>query len=482
MNERSSFDKLLDALQERAKELNCLYRVEEAISNPNAALEAVIDGILSAIPPGWQYVEVCQAKVVIEDRIFATPGLIETEWYLSADIRLQDRVIGAVYVYYIEERPLADEGPFLKEEIKLIGTIADRLGHFILYDQMKKTISDWHRAKESPSDNKRQEWRVILDLIEQSDKNLYVSISHKMLNHLSWSGVQAAEDLLKKNSLVSSNLQDEELHQESNVPYQRRSIAFPLDLGTQVFGIAAEHFTEDELLKLIQRWVQEDKLSFLVQVVNRNLSLSEVAQAIRRFYHTVSKEEAKQTPNAQGITVSLIRRFLSDQLSYVQVAKQYMGIRDFYDLLNNVIFTADSHGKLGGKSAGMFLAAQIINKHAKTDPAISGVKIPRTWYITSDMLLHFMHYNNLAEIVEQKYKELDQVRFEYPHIVYTFKNSPVPPDMLNALSVALDDLGDRPLIVRSSSLLEDRTGSSFSGRTDRRHRRGVRLNFWPRPD
>ena len=30
--------------------------------------------------------------------------------------------------------------------------------------------------------------------------------------------------------------------------------------------------------------------------------------------------------------------------------------------------------------------------------------------------------------------------------------------------MVLDDLGDRPLIVRSSSLLEDRTGSAFSGK------------------
>jgi pyruvate,water dikinase len=39
-----------------------------------------------------------------------------------------------------------------------------------------------------------------------------------------------------------------------------------------------------------------------------------------------------------------------------------------------------------------------------------------------------------------------------------------PPDVLRGLSVALDDFGDRPIIVRSSSLLEDQVGSAFSGK------------------
>ncbi len=44
------------------------------------------------------------------------------------------------------------------------------------------------------------------------------------------------------------------------------------------------------------------------------------------------------------------------------------------------------------------------------------------------------------------------------------KGSPFPPDMINGLTAVLDELGDKPLIVRSSSLLEDRAGTAFSGK------------------
>jgi hypothetical protein len=146
------------------------------------------------------------------------------------------------------------------------------------------------------------------------------------------------------------------------------------------------------------------------------------------------------------------------------VAKNFIDVRDFFHLLNRVVFSAESHGKLGGKSAGLFLATQILKKKALENELLADVRIPKTYHITSDVLLHFMHYNNFDEVVEQKYKPINQVRFEYPHIVQTFKNARFPADIVNGLSAALDDLGDQPLIVRSSSLLEDRIGAVFSGK------------------
>jgi hypothetical protein len=60
--------------------------------------------------------------------------------------------------------------------------------------------------------------------------------------------------------------------------------------------------------------------------------------------------------------------------------------------------------------------------------------------------------------------EIERVRQDYPHTVQVFKNSRFPPELLTGLAAALDDFEDRPIIVRSSSLLEDRIGAAFSGK------------------
>jgi pyruvate, water dikinase len=95
---------------------------------------------------------------------------------------------------------------------------------------------------------------------------------------------------------------------------------------------------------------------------------------------------------------------------------------------------------------------------------LADVRVPATWYVASDAVLAFVRYNNLEDIYDQKYLETDQIRQQYPHVVQVFKSSPFPPELRKGLGAALDDLGEGPLIVRSSSLLEDRTGAVFSGK------------------
>ncbi len=462
-DERKPIDRLLESLQERAKELNCLYQIEEILSAADEPLGSICPKLIQAIPPGWQYPDVCRAKITLENRTYTSQEFDETPWVLSADIVVQDMVVGTITVYYIQDMPAADDGPFLKEETRLISTIAERLGHFIMHQKMKQIVQELESARQTVSAGGRGEWRVVLDMLRQTDQGLYCSISRKMLNHLCWSGVREAEHLLQ--SYVSDEAAGrQETEDHWNRPHQRRALGYSPEYAAAAFRIAAEHLNDNDILRLIQKWVQEDKLSFLVQVVNRNLSLAEVADAIRRYHHLAPDEPETFSPGRRGIQVSLIRRFLSDQLQYINVAKNFIEVRDFYHLLEHVIFSAESHGKLGGKSAGLYLAAQILAKKSEEHELLANVRVPKTWHVTSDVLLHFMHYNNFDEVVEQKYKEINQVRLEYPHIVQTFKNARFPADIVKGLSVALDDFGERPLIVRSSSLLEDRVGAAFSGK------------------
>jgi hypothetical protein len=69
-----------------------------------------------------------------------------------------------------------------------------------------------------------------------------------------------------------------------------------------------------------------------------------------------------------------------------------------------------------------------------------------------------MHWN------DQKYKNEERIRAEYPQIVQDFIAGDFPPETLSALRDLLTKIGRQPLIVRSSSLLEDNFGTSFAGK------------------
>ena len=79
-------DSLLTALRERAKELSCLYSVEELFNRPGITLPEIVRGIVEAIPPGWQYPEICRAFISYGGESYFPPDFAETPWVMRADI------------------------------------------------------------------------------------------------------------------------------------------------------------------------------------------------------------------------------------------------------------------------------------------------------------------------------------------------------------------------------------------------------------
>jgi pyruvate,water dikinase len=448
-----SIDRLLHDLRERAKELNCLYEVQELLNTPGITIDEICKKIIEVLPPGWQYPDVCQAEIVYYGQSYQSEGFKESPWVMDAKIIVQDEVAGKISVYYTEERPLSDEGPFLKEERKLIDTIAEQLGFFFLHEQLKQVFQERQRLED--------EWSVIIDLLKRTDPDLLMRLTRKMINYLGLNGIIEIEKVLEKSNL--SYGKTDEL--DSNQPGSNIFGGTLLHISDEIFNIARRHLSRDEILDHIQKWSREDRFSFLFNVlINPGSSLAKISTAIER-YHLLTEQGIELTESREKwFRVALIRRILSDEPHFINIAQHYIEIDDFNDYLQKNIYSINSHGKLGGKGSGLFLATHILKRLGVENKLLEDVKTPKTWYLTSDSVYYFMSFNDLEDLVEQQYRNLNQVRQEYPFIIHVFKNSPLPPEIVKGLSMALEDFGDVPLIVRSSSLLEDQVGASFAGK------------------
>jgi hypothetical protein len=456
-NPEKSVDRLIHDLRERAKELNCLYEVQEILSAQDAGMDQICSRIITVLPPGWQYPDVCQAEITYEGKTYRTTGFAASRWVQSADIKIQDDTVGSISVYYTEERPLSDEGPFLKEERKLINTIADQIGFFLLHQQLSQVFKEQLRStEERPS-----EWKIILDLLKRTDPELVMRISRKMINYLGWKGIKEADQMLDAFNPAGAAL----TQGDTNRPADESTQSLLVDMSDRVFALAAQHLSRDVIMDNLQKWIREDRSAFLVDVlVNPGSSLAEISNALERYHLLPGERLELSAPRERWFRIALIRRILNDQSEFIGVAQDHINIGDFSDFMRRVIHPTASHGELGGKSAGLFLALQILKNYAARGKFPHSIKSPRTWYLTSDSIFYFMAYNNLEDVVEQKYKDLAQVRQEFPYIQHVFKSSPLPPEIIRGLSLALEDFGDVPLIVRSSSLLEDRMGKTFAGK------------------
>ncbi|MCB1060140.1 MAG: nucleotidyltransferase domain-containing protein [Calditrichaeota bacterium] len=459
-----NIDKLLHDLSERAKELNCLYQIEELLKDYGRELDEVLSKVVEAIPAGWQFSDVCCCKLDYGDHAYCSSNFAHSPWSQTAGIVVQGLVVGRIHVHYLENRPQADSGPFLKEEVKLIQTISERIAGFIQHQKLNQILREVERARDTVSPTPASDWRIVIDMLAGTNTVLYNRIARKLLITLCRQGTPEAIELQRIFSSDRS-LSQPGTEEGENQP-RRIESSIGLEANSEsIFRIASEHMPSAAILNLVQDWMKEDRAGFLLKAVSDpSISLGDVISAVRRFVLLSPSGIDLPDFTKKSIRVALLRRIFSDDLDYIRIAKEFVNLYDFHDLLSRVVYPSGSHGRLGGKSAGLFLAESILKKHAEEFPELAALRVPKTWYIASDAQSVFVHYNNLEEVVEQKYKDIAQVRQEYAHVIQLFKNSQFPPDMLQGLSMALDDFGDKPLVVRSSSLLEDRFGAAFSGK------------------
>ena len=451
-------DRILKALQERAKELNCLYRVDERLGQAGSSLKEALRDIVRLLPSGYQYPESCHARILFEGEHFEAEGFAESPWVQSSDIVVHGKAAGRVEVYYSESKPRQDEGPFLKEERKLIDAIAGRIARHV---QSRQASAKGRRpASRKARGGNRRDWWAVIDFLRITDPHLLSRLSRKMVNHLCWNGVEEAQRLLQR--LTSSRAQD---GFDDNQPTARISLPDLMAMAEEAFHIASAHMEEDEILLKVQKWIKDDKAAFLLDALESPATtIPSLQSALQRFAQVGVEEEDLTRSTQTALRVGLMRRLFTDELEFIGTSKNFVEVADFCDVARRIVSPTDGHGKLGGKSSGLFLAAQIVKRSPEYAELLSSLKTPKTWHVTSDGLLSFIQYNHLEEVYDRKYMEIDQVRREYPHIIQVFKNSSFPPEIVQGLSMALDDFEGLPLIVRSSSLLEDRMGSAFSGK------------------
>ncbi len=197
---------------------------------------------------------------------------------------------------------------------------------------------------------------------------------------------------------------------------------------------------------------REAPLTFNPELAPLDLLLKQA----ERYEALPEEERGKIAHHLEELRVVLIRTLIVDQLAFVHVAKDWFTAEDFRAIDAKRIGT----GKIGGKAGGILLAWKILQVAA---PGIAKqITIPRSYYIGADVFYDFLALNGL-EYINQKYKPAAQIRDEYPQIQEAYVRGRFPEEIADRLRDVLREVGPHPLVVRSSSRLEDSFGTSFAG-------------------
>lgn len=152
-------DKLLQKTEEQVGELTCLYGLARSIRQQKT-LEDVFRDAVALIPQGWRYPGITCGKVIFEGKEFAAEPFGNTEWKQTSDIIIDGKRCGSVEVYYLQQRPEQDEGPFVKEERHLIDGIAQVLGDYAKRRWAEDELQKAHDELEGRVERRTTELRV----------------------------------------------------------------------------------------------------------------------------------------------------------------------------------------------------------------------------------------------------------------------------------------------------------------------------------
>lgn len=229
----------------------------------------------------------------------------------------------------------------------------------------------------------------------------------------------------------------------------------------------ARHFSDSEIDNHINLARKLEAFQHLHEVVNREDATSHrIKEALKAFCEIPQGSLYISPSEAEGVRVALISHFVSNQLPFVGIAKNHITIRDIDELIDHCYWNRRRSGKIGGKAAGMFLAYKItLPRLTERDPELEEyIRIPESYYFNSGNLTDFLDYNRLYSFHSQKYKASETIEEEYRNMSELFKKASFPPDVVEDFREFLSKIGEHPLIVRSSSLLEDSFGYAFSGK------------------
>jgi hypothetical protein len=182
----------------------------------------------------------------------------------------------------------------------------------------------------------------------------------------------------------------------------------------------------------------------------------------RAFIQAEELLESIRSGDAQPDAVAplqdrLLRMLLSREEGMLELVKRYLTLEDVLRIRRRMIGT----GLIGGKTLGMLLARAILARHSELSAEV--FEPHDSFFIGSDVFYTYLVRNGVWW-VRQNQRNPETFLDGADQARQNILTGRLPDYVVKQIENMLDYFGQSPIIVRSSSLLEDNFGNSFAGK------------------
>ncbi len=207
--------KVVIALRERIKELNCLYGIAQLAEFHPYSLRKLFRELVNFLPHSWQYPEITCSQIVFREKTYKSRRFKSSEWRQSSRIFIYGEPVGEVTMFYVEERPTADEGPFLREERALLDAVAERIGTVAKRISAEKELENSNRqltVERKALEESNIALRTVLSRIEEEKQEIYrnvqVNVDKVLMPILNALAMDLPKTHLKYVDMLRTNLEE----------------------------------------------------------------------------------------------------------------------------------------------------------------------------------------------------------------------------------------------------------------------------------
>jgi len=207
--------KIKVALLERIKELNCMYGMALLADRYSDSIEDFLRNLVNILPPSWQYPEITCSRILFDGQTYKSRLFKVSKWRQSSRILLYNEPIGEVEVFYLEERPPEDEGPFLREERLLLDTIAEHIGKTAVRISGEQELRELNRqltVERKALQEANAALRAVLERIEEEKmdikKNVQANVEKILMPILHALSLELPKSQKKYVEILGTNLEE----------------------------------------------------------------------------------------------------------------------------------------------------------------------------------------------------------------------------------------------------------------------------------
>ena len=184
-----------------------------------------------------------------------------------------------------------------------------------------------------------------------------------------------------------------------------------------------------------------------------------VHHQLRRAAESTQNGDNRGDASIRALKEEFARMLLGRPPEFDSLAERFLELNSLLEVRERLI----GSGRIGGKATGMLLARGILehSEFGLDDPSV--LDEHDSWYIGSDVYYTFLVQNDLFHL----YIGVTRGNGEgitYEEIQERFLTGEFSPGILQQIRSMLGHFGRAPIIVRSSSLLEDSFEGAFAGK------------------